>query len=180
MDNQTDNSRVYQADGLLNIDIGSGTSDNSNQWAGILSEDYILRGDFMISVDFYLNKDYHSTNEANTKLFLVDKNGHALEISIRTGQYLTIEVPLDAEGIIHNGVPTNDLHGKLRIERRGTHVTTSYWKNGWIHLGDWEPEYVKGDLRIDIDSWNMPPYYLSFSTKFDNLHSDKDLGTNCK
>jgi hypothetical protein len=178
--NPTDNSKIYEVDGLLNIDIGPGSSNNSNQWAGIVSKDYILHDDFIINIDFYLNKDYHSTNEANTKLFLVDKDGNALEISIRTGQYLTIEVPVDAEGIIHNSAPTNDLSGKLRIERRGTRVLTSYWKNEWINFGNWEPEYVKGDLSIDIDSWNMPPNYLPFSVKFDNLQSDQDLGTNCK
>jgi hypothetical protein len=176
----TDHAKSYETNGVLNIDIGTGpVTDGGNQVSGIESKDFVLSGDFDIQVDFQLSADYHSAPEANTKLILFDHNGYGLEISIRTDTYLSKEVFPDGSGIEKISTPTTDLSGKLRIAQIGNQVTTYYWENGWLIHAQWEPQYVTGDLKIVIDSWNMSPNFRSFNTKFDNLQIYNALITSC-
>jgi hypothetical protein len=101
--NSSDHARVYEANGVLNVDIGAGpTTDGGNQVAGVESKDFILHGDFDVQVDFQLSAGYHSIPEANTKLILLDQNGYGLEISVRTGLYLSKEVFPGGSGIEQN------------------------------------------------------------------------------
>jgi hypothetical protein len=119
------------------------------------------------------------TPEANTKLILIDHKGYGLEIGIRTGIYLSIEVFPNGSGIIQKSSSTDNLDGKLRIVRMGNLVTTYFRKNSWQEHAQWTPQEVYGDLKINVDSWNWQPNFLAFSTKFDNLQISNSSGISC-
>jgi hypothetical protein len=176
----SDNASVYEANGVLNVYVGAGLQANGwNQVAGIRSRDFILQGDFDVQVDFQLSSDYHSAPGANTKLFLTDQEGDGLEISIRSYQYLSLELPVGGPAIIYNSTPTAHLAGKLRIKRVGNLVATYFWETGWQSHAQWQATTVAGDLIIDIDSWNWWPEFRAFSTKFDNVLISNGLVTIC-
>lgn len=176
----TDKSKLYEANGVLNVEIGTGvTKDGYNQVAGLSSKDYILHGDFDVQIDFQLNNEYHSTPEANTKLMLVDRNGYGLEISVRTRCYISKEVFPGGSGIVQNTTFTDDLVGKLRIVRSEDFITNYFWKNGWQKHAQWTPTKVSGDLTIGFDTWNSTPYFLAITTKFDNIQISTTSGVTC-
>lgn len=159
-----------EANGLLNIRVGSGPSSVSScQVAGLTTKDFIVQGDFDVQVDFQLEAGYHSIPDANSKLILLDRNGYGLEISVRYRSYLSKEVFPDGTGIERNNTFTEDLLGRLRIVRAGNLVSTYYWKGGWRKHAEWHPQFVSGDLKVDIDAWNWTPYFSSFNMAFDNF-----------
>ncbi len=55
--------------------------------------------------------------EANAKLFLLDEEGNALEASIRSGFYASIELPSGGQSTFQHLTPTDDQTGRLRIVR---------------------------------------------------------------
>jgi hypothetical protein len=172
----SEKANVYEDNGALNIKIGSGQSPSGGcQGGGIDTKDYILQGDFDIQLDFQLCFNYHSIGGCNTKLMLVDQENDGLEISIRSGQYMSIEVPALGSGIIKNSTFTEDLTGKLRIVRKRNLITTFFWEDGWRKHAEWETQYVSGNLEITFNSWNWTPDFSAFDTKFDNVIINKGL-----
>lgn len=162
----SEGATVIEEDGVLNIVIDGGTtSQGGNQVGGLTTKDYIIQGDFDIQIDYHLCEDYHQIEERNTLLMLIDQTGEGLEISIRTGVYLSVESYMTIES-----TPTEHLDGTLRIERKNNTVTTYYWDNGWVIHAQWEPSVVVAeDLRITFFSWNWEPSYSALETQLDNL-----------
>ena len=117
------NTRVYEATGVLNIDIPSGPS-WPGQHTGGLRTDYVVHGDFDVRVDFALSPGFHSSpgGGANAKLIITEEHPpgggfpFGAEVSVRVGNYIGVE--LGPHGWFqHGSAQTNDLVGKLRIAR---------------------------------------------------------------
>jgi hypothetical protein len=179
----TGDGSVVEADGVLRLQVSDTvrTDGDPHQTSGIRSRDFILQGNFDIQVDFRLCDDYFTFSEnVNTKLFLIDREGDAIEISIRNWFFNGVNYGVYSSGeVVKPGgsaeieplqsSSTEQLVGKLRITRSGHHITTYYWESGWIRHSRWKAQITSGDLMINIDSWNRTPDYIGFSTVFDNV-----------
>jgi hypothetical protein len=86
---------------------------------GIVSDDYVLSGNFDVQVEFTVNPEYHTNHyaTANLKLILTDNLGHRVEVSIRSTVYLSYDIPAVGGSEEKNRTSTDDLTGKLRITR---------------------------------------------------------------
>lgn len=114
-----DPTSVTETGGVLEIDIPEGPSSSDPdqcQVGGVITKDFIVNGNFDVQVDFSVNPEYHITPNTNAKLFLTDQSGNSVEISIRSGHYLSVDLPLGSWNM-KAMTPTNHLTGKLRITR---------------------------------------------------------------
>ena len=80
---------------------------------------FVLHGEFDVQVDFSVDPAFHQhgLGAANAKLFLLDEEGNALEASIRSGFYASIELPSGGQPTFQHLTPTDDQAGRLRIVR---------------------------------------------------------------
>ncbi len=114
---------VAETGGVLEIDVPEGPSPSNpglNQVGGVRTKEPALRGYFDVQVDFAVNPDFHASRPGttNAKLILTDASGHQVEISVRTGAYLSVDLLEDHSSyIVKAETPTSDLNGKLRITR---------------------------------------------------------------
>ena len=109
--------------GVLKVTIDEGPYVlNSEEYArvgGIVTDNYVLNGNFDVQVDFTVSPAYHANHyaTANLKLILTDTLGHRVEMSIRSTVYLSYDIPAVGESEEKNRTSTGDLTGKLRITR---------------------------------------------------------------
>ena len=108
---------IIESNGFLDINVPAGmTPEGFNQVGGIRTKEYLIQGNFDIQVDFEVNPEYHYTPNTNAKLFLTDRNGNGLEISLRYRQYLARELGFNSGGTIASK-STMQNSGKLRLVR---------------------------------------------------------------
>lgn len=170
----TDGAFIYEKNGLINIDIEEGPDPNVGcRVAGLTTKEFIFPGDFDVQIDYFLCPDYHTVEGPNTKFIVIDSDDDLIEISIRRGHFLTLELPWGGPATIYNRAYSNALNGKLRIVRIMNTFKTYYFEDEWIKLGEWQAKHVFGELRLDIDSWNWEPDFSAFGTKFDNVIINK-------
>jgi hypothetical protein len=116
---QSEGAAIYELNGLLNIDISGGVNQDGSCHVGcLITKDFVIHGDFDVQVDFFVCPEYHNTPNCNAKLFLTDRNGMSVEISIRTGRYESRELPGEGEeGTTIKTTHTIHQAGKLRITK---------------------------------------------------------------
>ncbi|MHC4508474.1 MAG: hypothetical protein ACYTAO_05875 [Planctomycetota bacterium] len=116
-------TEVYEADGVLNVDIPFGTNSQGTNHVGGLHTDYLIHGEFDVQIDFALSPDFHSLPCcAHIKLRLIDR-AFGLDpreswagVSMGRGRYCTGE--MNPRGLFGHGcAATSDVVGKLRITR---------------------------------------------------------------
>lgn len=114
---QARGASIYEADGVLNIDIFAGSAGPGLCHVGnIRTKDLVIHGDFDVQVDFSVNPEYHITPNTNAKLFLTDQNENGVELSVRNGRYQSVNVPTDwSQYKVIKSTPTDNLNGKLRM-----------------------------------------------------------------
>lgn len=108
---------------MLRIDLPAGpcpapADPFQNKVAGAQTG-FILHGEFDVQVDFSVSPDFHqgSFAAANAKLFIVDEDGDALESSMRSTGYVSLELLNDGTLPFERITPTADLDGRFRIVR---------------------------------------------------------------
>lgn len=153
---------VYESNGVLNIDIPAGTAPGGLcQVGGVITKDFVIHGDFDVQVDFSVNPEYHTTPNTNAKLFFTDQSGNSVEISIRSGHYLSVDLPSGLWTAIAM-TPTDHLNGKLRMTRTETTKVDIDVKPG------------SDPNSINLDSNGLIPVAILSSQDFDATNVDPD------
>lgn len=155
-----------ESGGVLSIEIPTGPClgcNENNAHVGWAVTDFILHDEFDVQVDFSVSQDFHDWGfgVGNVKLFLVDEDGDALESSIRSGVYHSLELLDDGTIPFIHSTPTDDLDGRLRIVRTRA-------------VREVEIDIKPGDYpnSINLESRGRVPVAILTTEQFDALTVD--------